>query len=147
MELSSREALETNSVVAIQQMKSKVEEAEEANEQLRNALKMSQDQLTEMSSNSGNSNPVQLVSEVSEQQVLSRKFEQQKQAEEAAANKLELALALVSSQVLQAGQDCYAAMVNSEEDLRSIDAVTQLTAVISKGQVIEAHLRCDTMLY
>jgi len=141
VELSSREALETNSVVAIQQMKSKVEEAEEANEQLRNALKMSQDQLTEMSSNSGNSNPVQLVSEVSEQQVLSRKFEQQKQAEEAAANKLELALALVSSQVLQAGQDCYAAMVNSEEDLRSIDAVTQLTAVISKGQVIEAHLR------
>lgn len=141
LELSNREALETNSLVAIQQMKSKVEEAEQANEQLHTALKLSQDNLNQLSSDGNNGNVSQVISQASEQEVLARKFELQKQAEEAAANKLELALALVNAQVLQARQDCLAAMVNGEEDIRSIDAVTQLNAIMLKGQVVETHLR------
>ena len=50
MELENRSALEQNSVVAMQQMKEKLETSEQALSQLRMSLKASQNKLDEHSS-------------------------------------------------------------------------------------------------
>eukprot|EP00656_Telonema_subtile_P003097 TRINITY_DN11422_c0_g1_i3.p1 TRINITY_DN11422_c0_g1~~TRINITY_DN11422_c0_g1_i3.p1 ORF type:complete len:887 (+),score=220.76 TRINITY_DN11422_c0_g1_i3:200-2860(+) len=136
VELDQKEALEQNSIVALQQMKSQLEESDHTMEQLRAALKASSNKLSEQS----NDPPAQ-IAQVDEQELLARKFELQKQAEDAATHKLELQLLRAETEILRTRQACYTAMVNTDEDLKSIEALTSLMSLSCKGEVVEMYLR------
>ena len=73
--------------------------------------------------------------------MLARKMNEQKLIQEAARYKLELEMSYAEREVLRTRESCYAAMVSVDQDVKSIETITQLKSVWCKGMLVEGFLR------